>query len=162
MRPGHRVGVDIGGTFTDIVIETPRGLVTRKVLTTPRAPEAGVIEGLDEALGAAGLGPGAIDLIVHGTTLATNAIIERKGARTALIATQGFRDTLEIADEGRFDQYDLLIEKPAPLVPRRCASPCRSGSTPRGRVLLPLDEAAVAALVPELREAGDRRPGRRA
>ncbi len=153
MRPGHRVGVDIGGTFTDIVIETPHGLVTRKVLTTPRAPETGVIEGLDEALGVAGLGPGAIDLIVHGTTLATNAIIERKGARTALIATRGFRDTLDIADEGRFDQYDLLIEKPTPLVPRRLRFTVPERVDAGGRVLLPLDEAAVAALIPELREA---------
>ncbi len=148
-----RVGVDIGGTFTDLVVETPAGLVTRKVLTTPRAPEEGVLAGLESALEAAGVTPGQVGLLVHGTTLATNAIIERKGTRTALVATEGFRDTLDIADEGRFDQYDVLIEKPKPLVPRHLRFTVPERVSAAGEVLLALDEAAVEALIPRLREA---------
>jgi len=95
-----RLAVDIGGTFTDVVVETARGRHTKKVLTTP-APEEGVMAGMLGVLAEAGLAVPAVEVIIHGTTLATNAIIERKGARTALIATEGFRDTLDIADEGR-------------------------------------------------------------
>ncbi len=148
-----RVGVDIGGTFTDLVVETPGGLVTRKVLTTPRAPEEGVLAGLESALAAAGVTPAEVGLVVHGTTLATNAIIERKGTRTALVATEGFRDTLDIADEGRFDQYDVLIEKPKPLVPRHLRFTVPERVSAAGEVLLALDEAAVERLIPRLREA---------
>lgn len=115
-----RLAVDIGGTFTDVVVETSRGRHTKKVLTTPAAPEAGVMDGMLGVLGEAGLSVGAVEVIIHGTTLATNAIIERKGARTALIATNGFRDTLDIADEGRYDQYDVNIDKPRPHGPIPC------------------------------------------
>ncbi|HEY2112359.1 MAG TPA: hydantoinase/oxoprolinase N-terminal domain-containing protein, partial [Dongiaceae bacterium] len=101
-----RLAVDIGGTFTDIVIEAGAKRWTRKLLTTPQAPEQAVIAGTLELLAEVGIAAGEIDLFLHGTTLATNAIIERKGAVTALIATEGFRDILDIADEGRYDQYD--------------------------------------------------------
>ena len=97
-----------------------------------------------------------IDVFIHGTTLATNAIIERRGAQTALIATDGFRDVLDIGTESRYDQYDLTIEKPKPLVPRACASPCPSASTRTAPCVSPLDEAAVRALAPRLRAAGRR------
>ncbi|MCW5747380.1 MAG: hydantoinase/oxoprolinase family protein, partial [Alphaproteobacteria bacterium] len=118
-----RLAVDIGGTFTDVVLEIGDPLaggrrLTRKVLTTPRAPEAAVMDGTRAILRDAGRRFADIDVFMHGTTLATNAIIERKGARTALIATDGFRDTLEIAYESRYDQYDVFIEKPTQLVPR--------------------------------------------
>ena len=109
-----RLAADIGGTFTDIVLEAGGRLETLKVLTTPDAPERAVVEGAGQVLDAAGLGFSDIDVFLHGTTLATNAVIERKGAKTGLIATQGFRDVIAIADESRYDQYDVFIEKPEP------------------------------------------------
>jgi N-methylhydantoinase A len=148
---GVRVGVDIGGTFTDIAVQIGSRYVTTKVLTTPRAPEQAVLQGIISALGEAGVAAAAVDLVIHGTTLATNALIERKGARTAFIGTEGHRDTLELGYEDRFSEYDVFIEKPAPLIPRdlRYTVPERMGA--RGDVLRPLDEPAVAALAPELR-----------
>ncbi len=113
-----RLAADIGGTFTDIVVETDTGLSTCKVLTTPEAPEEGVFDGIQRALKDTGLAPADFGLIIHGTTLATNAIIERKGARMAMIVTEGFRDAIEIAYENRFEQYDIYMDKPPPLVPR--------------------------------------------
>ena len=149
-----RLAVDIGGTFTDVVVETARGRHTKKVLTTPTAPEEGVMEGMLGVLAQTGLPVRAVEVIIHGTTLATNAIIERKGARTALIATEGFRDTLDIADEGRYDQYDIDIDKPRPLVPRARRFTVPERMDVEGRVRRPLDEGAVAALVPHLEAGG--------
>ncbi|MBO0711191.1 MAG: hydantoinase/oxoprolinase family protein [Acetobacteraceae bacterium] len=149
-----RLAVDIGGTFTDLVLEHAAGRVTLKVLTTPSAPEQGVIEGAREILRIAGLTAGEVGLVIHGTTLATNAIIERKGARTALITTRGFRDVLAMGNESRYDQYDLNIVLPEPLVSRylRLTVPERLDN--EGNVLLPLDEDAVRALVPLLQREG--------
>nr|WP_294502758.1 hydantoinase/oxoprolinase family protein [uncultured Rhodopila sp.] len=146
-----RLAVDIGGTFTDLALEHGGQRTTIKVLTTPAAPEQGVMQGLQTITAAAGIAPADIALIIHGTTLATNAIIERKGARTALITTEGFRDVLAMGNESRYDQYDLNIVLPEPLVPRylRLTVPERLDNT--GTVLRPLDEAAVAALIPLLR-----------
>ncbi len=124
-----RIAVDIGGTFTDVVLEEGTRRLTRKLLTTPQRPEEAVLHGVRLILGDAGKGFGDIAVFVHGTTLATNAVIERRGARTALIATEGFRDVLDIANESRYDQYDLTIEKPRPWCPVRCASRCRSAWT---------------------------------
>ena len=149
-----RLAVDIGGTFTDVVLETANGLKTKKVLTTPRAPEQGVMEGTMALLAEAGVGLGAVDVLVHGTTLATNAIIERKGAKTALIATEGFRDVLDIAYESRYDQYDIFIEKPVSLVPRALRFTVPERVDVEGRVLLALDEKALAALPAQLRAEG--------
>ncbi|MBN9025136.1 MAG: hydantoinase/oxoprolinase family protein [Rhizobiales bacterium] len=146
-----RLAFDIGGTFTDVVLERPEGALSTKVLTTPDAPERGAMEGISFLLGEAGIAASELTLIVHGTTLATNAIIERKGARTALITTGGFRDSVEIAYENRFDQYDVFIDKPQPLVPRRLRFTVPERINARGETLEPLDEAAVAALVPVLR-----------
>src|SRR5690348_12079528 len=115
---GIRLAVDIGGTFTDIVLERDGRRFTRKVLTTQQKPEQGVLDGVRLVLDDARLHLSDIDVFVHGTTLATNAIIERRGAKTALIATDGFRDVVEIGTESRYDQYDLSIEKPKPLVSR--------------------------------------------
>jgi N-methylhydantoinase A len=149
-----RLAVDIGGTFTDLALEVGSKRYSAKVLTTPRAPEEGVLTGIEQVLQRATLAPSDIALIIHGTTLATNAIIERKGAKTALIVTQGFRDSIEMAYEHRFEQYDIFMEKPLPLVPRdlRLGVPERLDA--RGGVLLPLDEDAVRRLVPTLRQAG--------
>ncbi|HEX2117402.1 MAG TPA: hydantoinase/oxoprolinase family protein [Alphaproteobacteria bacterium] len=146
-----RLAVDIGGTFTDIVLETGARCFTRKVLTTPSRPEEGALTGVRAILGDAGMKFAHIDVFVHGTTLATNAVIERRGARTALIATEGFRDVLDIANESRYDQYDLTIEKPRPLVPRALRLTVPERVDVHGKVRLPLDEAAVKALVPFLK-----------
>src|SRR4051794_27642431 len=141
-----RLAVDIGGTFTDVVIETGGEHFTTKVLTTPRAPEEAVVAGTRIVLRQAGLAFSDLAVFVHGTTLATNAIIERKGAKTALVATEGFRDVIEIADEGRYDQYDVFIDKPKPLVPRRLRFTVPERVDVNGTVRLALDEAAVRAV----------------
>ena len=146
-----RLAVDIGGTFTDLALECAGGRTTVKVLTTPAAPEQGVMVGVDEVLRAAGVRAGDIALVIHGTTLATNSIIERKGARTALITTEGFRDVLAMRNESRYDQYDLNIILPEPLVPRHLRLPVPERLDNEGNVLLALDEAAVRALVPLLK-----------
>jgi N-methylhydantoinase A len=152
-RPDVRMAVDIGGTFTDIVLDRGSERLTRKVLTTHR-PEEGVLSGARLVLGDAGLHFSDIDVFIHGTTLATNAIIERRGARTALIATDGFRDTLDVATESRYDQYDLTIEKPQPLVPRSLRFTVPERVDVHGKVRLALDEAAVAAQVARLKDNG--------
>jgi N-methylhydantoinase A len=154
MRPDVRLAADIGGTFTDIVLDRGTERITRKVLTTAKRPEEGVLEGTRLVLRDAGLHFSDIDVFIHGTTLATNAIIERRGARTALIATDGFRDTLDIATESRYDQYDLNIEKPAPLVPRALRFTVPERVDVHGQVRLALDEAAVAAQVARLKDNG--------
>jgi N-methylhydantoinase A len=148
-----RLAVDIGGTFTDVVLETPGARFSVKVLTTRTAPEDGVLDGMLRALKLAKMEPGQVSLIVHGTTLATNAIIERKGAKTALVTTKGFRDSIEMAQENRFEQYDIFIEKPEPLVPRTLRYTVPERVDAKGGVRLALDEAAVAALAATLKAA---------
>ena len=147
-----RLAVDIGGTFTDVVLVAGERRLVNKLLTTPRAPEQAVIEGVHDILAQAGLTFGDIDVFVHGTTLATNAIIERKGAKTALIATEGFRDVIEIADEGRFDQYDINIVKPVPLVPRELRFTVPERVDVHGAVRLALEEGAVHSVARRLCE----------
>ena len=149
-----RLAVDIGGTFTDLAIEQGDQRWTAKVLTTPAAPEKGVLEGVAQVLAKAGLAAGDLDLVIHGTTLATNALIERKGAKTALLTTDGFRDVLALANEARYDQYDLNIDLPQPLVRRRwrVTVPERLDNT--GKVLVPLDEAALRQQVEFLKGEG--------
>jgi N-methylhydantoinase A len=151
-----RLAVDIGGTFTDVVLHVGKAQWTAKVLTTPQAPEEGVLDSVRHILGEAGIDPARLDLMILGTTLATNALIERKGAVTALVTTEGFRDTLEIAHEHRFAQYDIFLDKPEPLVPRYLRLPVAERMNSKGDVLLPLDDAAIEALVPVLRKEGVR------
>ena len=145
-----RLAVDIGGTFTDLAIEHAGQRTTIKVLTTPAAPEQGVMEGVRAILFASGLAAADISILVHGTTLATNAVIERKGARTALVTTEGFRDVLAMGNESRYDQYDLNIVLPEPLIPRHLRLTVPERLDNEGRILRPLDEDAVRALVPVL------------
>src|SRR6195952_1111992 len=147
-----RLAVDIGGTFTDLALEQGDRRTTTKVLTTPADPERGVMEGFQTIIQEAGVAPGDIGLIIHGTTLATNSIIERKGARTALVTTEGFRDVIAMGNESRYDQYDLNIVLPEPLVPRYLRLPVPERLDNTGKVLRPLDEAAVRALLPSLRQ----------
>ena len=151
MSARARLAVDIGGTFTDLALELDGRRVSAKVLTTTRAPEDGVLSGIAGILAKAGIQAQDIGVLIHGTTLATNAIIERKGAKTALIVTEGFRDSVEMAFENRFEQYDIFMDKPPPLVPRplRLGVPERVDA--RGNVIVPLDEEALAALVTTLR-----------
>lgn len=148
-----RLAVDIGGTFTDVVLERPGGQrVTTKLLTTHAHPGEAVLEGIGRVLREAQLAPEQVGLIIHGTTLATNALIERRGAVTALLTTEGHRDALEMAHEDRFDQYDIMIDRPRPLVPRYLRLPVRERMDRDGRILLPLDEASLATALPVLDE----------
>lgn len=141
-----KLAADIGGTFTDIVLESGKERWSGKVLTTTHAPELGVIEGIRLVLAQSGLEARDIGVFIHGTTLATNALIERKGARTAFITTEGFRDILEQGYEKRFDHYDLMIDRPQPLVPRTLRLTIRERLAANGEVLVPLDESAVDAI----------------
>jgi N-methylhydantoinase A len=158
---GWRAGVDIGGTFTDLLLVDPSSgrFAMGKVLTTPDNPAAGVRAALESELQTNGLTAAQLGNVVHGTTLVTNAIIERKGAPTALLITEGFSDTLLIAREHRYDMYDVRLEKPEPLVPRRLTYGVPERVLADGSVYRPLDEAAVEALVPLLRAEGVRAVG---
>jgi len=147
-----RVGVDIGGTFTDFVmIDTRSGdLFNEKVLTTPDDPSVGVLQGLEKILDTNGVKPAEISHVIHGTTLVANAVIERRGAKVALITTAGFGDILEIGTEWRYDTYDLFIEMPQPLVPRHWRYEVSERIGPAGNVLTPLDENTVTAVARQI------------
>jgi N-methylhydantoinase A len=148
-----RLAVDIGGTFTDVVLELAGGArVTTKLLTTQAYPGEAVLAGMHDVMQRAGAAAGDIGLIIHGTTLATNAMIERSGATTALLTTKGHRDALEMAHEDRFEQYDINIDRPTPLVPRFLRLPVDERMDRDGNVLRPLDEDSVAAALPILDE----------
>ena len=149
-----RLSADVGGTFTDIVLEKSGRRWTNKVLTTSAAPEQGVLTGIQAALALSETGISEVETFVHGTTLATNALIERRGANTALIATDGFRDVLEIGTESRYDQYELAIIRPKPLVPRPLRFTVRERIDARGKLLLPLDEDDVRAVTAAIKAAG--------
>ena len=152
MQSGSSLGlaVDIGGTFTDVVLSDGVTISTTKVLTTPHAPELGLLTGIADILQRNGCRFQDVGRIVHGTTLATNALIERKGARTALICTDGFRDILEIGTEGRYDQYQLALERPKPLVPRPLRLSVRERIDALGAPRLHLNLSDVDAIVPKL------------
>ncbi|MEM7079002.1 MAG: hydantoinase/oxoprolinase family protein [Pseudomonadota bacterium] len=140
-----RVSADIGGTFTDVVLATTEGLFTTKVLTTYDDPARGVMQGIEEVLSAAEVEASDVELVLHGTTLATNALIERRGAPTGLLTTEGHRDVLEMAMENRFEQYDVNIDRPIPLVPRHLRLGVSERLAVDGEVLIELDiEQALA------------------
>jgi N-methylhydantoinase A len=149
-----RLGVDVGGTFTDLVVvdEVTGALRVGKVLTTPKDPAQGVETGIVALLGDSPTS--TVRAVVHGTTLATNALIERKGARTALLTTAGFRDAMEIRHEGRYDMYDLFIEPPAPLVPRHLRREVAERLGADGGVLRALDENQARGVIRELVAGG--------
>lgn len=149
---GPRLAVDIGGTFTDIVLEiNPGEHVSGKYLTTHDAPERAVLEGAADLMAKASISPTAISVVLHGTTLATNALIERKGAKVALISTAGFRDSIEIAHEFRFAVHDINMQRPEPLVPRHLRLEVTERMAADGSMLIPLDEQSVHDLVPVLK-----------
>ena len=154
MAQAARLGVDIGGTFTDVVLDVAGQRHSTKVLTTYSAPEEAIVQGLHRVCALAGIAPSALTQIIHGTTLATNALIERRGAKTALITTQGFRDVIEMRSESRFEQYDLNLTLPDPLLPRNRRYTVAERIGARGDVLIALDRAEVEGLCDTLRAAG--------
>ena len=147
---GCRIAVDVGGTFTDVVLESGHRHYAAKVLTTYADPVEAVMDGLEQVMSLADRPPADARIILHGTTLATNALIQRTGAVTALITTEGHRDAVEMAYENRFEQYDIDIDRPQPLTPRRLRFSVTERLNARGEVLVPLDESSVEALVPLL------------
>ena len=149
-----RIASDIGGTFTDVVLECDGVLTTAKVLTTPLAPEQGLLHGLSLVLSQANIVPGQVDQLIHGTTLATNALIQRRGAQTAQIVTAGFRDVLEMAHENRFDQYDLSMDRAAPLIERRRRLEVAERVSADGKVLKALQPKDIGPLIDGLQADG--------
>jgi N-methylhydantoinase A len=149
-----RLGVDVGGTFTDVVLELDGTLTSVKVLTTRHAPEQGILEGIDAVLAETGVAMAALGTIIHGTTLATNALIERRGAKTAFVTTAGFRDVIETRTESRFDQYDLALVLPPPLIERRHRHTVTERLSATGEVLVPLDEAKAGRVIDTLEAEG--------
>ena len=150
--PLVRAGVDIGGTFTDVALEVDGAIHSAKVLTDPVAPERAILDALQHAAAMAGIGLDAIGLIIHGTTLATNALIERRGAHTGFITTEGFRDVLEMRTESRFEQYDLNIRLPPALIGRADRLTLKERMDARGRVLVAPDERDIEALCERVAE----------
>jgi N-methylhydantoinase A len=156
MTAHYRLGVDIGGTFTDAILWDEASGTARiaKVPSTPSDPSVGFLRVARKILGQAGVGPGQVPVIVHGTTVATNAIIEGKTVKTALVTTRGFRDVLEIGRQNRPSLYDLQFEKPRPLVPRDRCFEVPERLDARGRVIEPLDCEAVGRVIAELAREG--------
>lgn len=149
-----RIGADIGGTFTDLVLEAGGKVHSAKVLTTHGAPEQAILDGISRITAQAGIAMREIAEVIHGTTLATNALIERRGARTAFITTEGFRDVIEMRKENRFEQYDLDITLPKPLVERRDRFVVRERMNAAGDVLLPLSPDEIERVVGKIRAGG--------
>lgn len=154
-KKAARLAIDIGGTFTDVVLDrADAGRITAKLLTTGKRPAEAVLAGIDAVLGESSTDPADVRLIIHGTTLATNALIERRGAVTALLTTRGHRDALEMAHEDRFEQYDIGIDRPRPLVPRFLRLPVTERMDRDGRVLVALDEDSVTQALAEFDRHG--------
>ena len=150
-----KIGVDIGGTFTDLVMLDPQTgqLFNEKVLTTPDDPSRGVLTGISSILEKNGVAPGQVTSVIHGTTLVANALIERKGVRTALVTTRGFRDIVQIGREWRYDTYDLFIENVEPLTPRSLRFEVSERLGFDGAVLTPLAEDEIRQVAASLRAA---------
>ena len=149
-----RVGVDIGGTFTDVALDYPGGMTTGKVLTDYSEPERAILAGIEMAAAKAGISLSKISQVIHGTTLVTNALIERRGAKTAFITTEGFRDVIEMRTENRFEQYDLNLELPKPLVAREDRFTLKERIGPKGEILQALDISEARRLAEKVLLAG--------
>jgi N-methylhydantoinase A len=154
MANTFRLAADIGGTFTDIVLEQGSRRWSSKVLTTTHAPEVAVLEGSAALLAEAGVSPHQVKVFIHGTTLATNALIERKGAVTAFVTTEGFRDVIEQGYEKRFDHYDLNINRALPLVPRHLRLTVKERMAVNGDVLIPLDTSSLPVIAETIQKEG--------
>jgi N-methylhydantoinase A len=151
-----RIGLDVGGTFTDLFMrdEESGAIFHHKLASTPQQPDIAPLRGIEELLAKAGAAGRDVTFIGLGTTVATNALLERKGARTALVTTEGFRDLLEIARQKRPDTFDLHISKPEPLVPRHLRREVRERVAYDGEVLIPLERKELSAEIEALRDAG--------
>jgi len=149
-----RVGADIGGTFTDVVLEIGTDQYSAKVLTNYSEPEQAIIDGLVKVVSIAGVGIEHVDQLIHGTTLATNALIEQRGASTAFITSTGFRDVIEMRTEGRFEQYDLNLRLPPPLITREHRYVIDGRIAASGRELVPLDEAGLVEIARQISAGG--------
>ncbi len=149
-----RLGADIGGTFTDIALDVRGKIFSTKVLTNYAAPEQAILDGIAVVVRDAGISPAEIGIVIHGTTLATNALIERRGAKTALITTEGFRDVIEMRTENRFEQYDLNLKLPIPLIPREHRFTVKGRIGAEGQELQPLDEAGLEAIAAKVAAGG--------
>ncbi|EHI49018.1 N-methylhydantoinase A/acetone carboxylase, beta subunit [SAR116 cluster alpha proteobacterium HIMB100] len=145
-----RVGVDIGGTFTDVALETQEGLFTAKVLTDYQEPEHAILMGIEEAAERAKINLRSIEQVIHGTTLVTNSLIERRGAKLAFITTEGFRDVIEMRSENRFEQYDLNLELPKPLVARKDRYTINERIGPDGEILLSASDKEINELAAKI------------
>src|ERR671938_340809 len=143
-----RLGVDVGGTFTDLMALSEGNLITAKVPSTPKDQSVGVMNAIE----ASEVKPSAVGALAHGMTVATNALLERRGARTALITTEGFRDVLEIARQDRPSLYDLSQDRPPPLVPRELRFTVKERMGPKGEVTA-LDESSLEEVISAVREA---------
>ena len=150
------IGLDIGGTFTDVMMVEPitRKTIRYKSLTTPFDPAQGALSALDGALAKGEIKPREVSVLLHATTLVSNALIERKGALTALVMTRGFRDTVEIAREKKFDIYDLMLDKPQPLVPRELRFEVAERIAADGSVVEPLSSETISDLADTVRRSG--------
>lgn len=149
-----RLGADIGGTFTDIALECRGQFFSTKVLTNYTAPEQAILDGIEVVLAEAQIDWSDLEIVIHGTTLATNALIERRGAKTAFVTTEGFRDVIEMRTENRFEQYDLNMKLPPPLIPREDRFVVAGRMGAQGQELLPLDEAALHQIADEIAARG--------
>jgi len=150
-----RIGADVGGTFTDVVIELADGsFESTKVLTTHGGPEVAILDGIERIAALHDVHMADVEQIIHGTTLATNALIERRGAKTALVTTEGFRDVIETRTEGRFEQYDLNIVLPSPLIERKDRFTVPERLNARGEELLAFDEAAASRVIDSIIAGG--------
>ena len=149
----YRIGSDIGGTFTDLILASEDGQTFQvgKVLTTPDRPDDAVVAGIEAVVGASGVPAAQVSHVLHGTTLFTNALIERTGARTALVTTKGFRDAIEIAREHRYDMYDLYMQRPRPIAPRHLRFELDERVLVDGSVRRAVDPAEVWRLADRLR-----------
>src|SRR5947209_5338550 len=150
------MAIDIGGTFTDVVLRDSAGRAwVDKTLTTPKSLEVGFFAAVDAVLTIAGINPSAVtDVLVHATTVVTNAVIERKGPLTALLVTEGFRDILTIRDEHRYEMFDPQIEFPEPLIPRELTFGVTERVLATGEVLKSIDAAQIEAVVDDLKRKG--------
>src|SRR5215468_9357919 len=153
-----RVAFDIGGTFTDFVLADDATGLTHalKVPTSSANPGEAVIEGLEKLLAETGIGGSTVDVVLHATTVATNAVLERKGAKTGLITTQGFRDVLIIGRQKRYETYEMYIDKPKPLLQRRHIAEIAERVGPDGTIVRPLEPASVDRAIDALVAAGRR------
>src|SRR5512133_366702 len=154
----YRIGVDVGGTFTDLVAIDPGGITTlAKVPSTPEDPSLGVLEGLRLLADRLGLDRTALlgqtDRIVHGTTVATNALLERKGARVGLLTTEGHRDVIEMREGLKDDRYNLRLPPPEQIVPRKLRLEVRERVRADGRIETPLDPASLDRAIAALKQA---------